>query len=86
MGCKAGFRRFSREGVVISPSCESTAPTPYAEASTWRKNFFSKFGWIRTGASHISPFRRSKASCCVLVHSQGVVFFVRCNSGHEICE
>ena len=39
---------------MTSPSCESTAPTPYAEASTCKKNFFSKLGWIRTGASHIS--------------------------------
>ena len=77
IGCSAGFCHFSREGVVVSPSCESMAPALYAEALTWRKNFFSKLGWIRTGASHISAFRRLKASCCVFVHSQGVVFFVR---------
>ena len=86
MGCRTGFHHFSREGVVISPSCESTAPTPYTEASTCKKNFFSKLGWIKTSASHISAFRRSKASCCVLVHSQGVVFFVRWSSGRAICE
>ena len=32
-GWVTGFLNLARDGVVVSPSCESTAPTPYAEVS-----------------------------------------------------
>jgi len=39
-----GFCHFNSDGVECSPSCESTVPTPNPDASTCKKNFFSKLG------------------------------------------
>jgi len=82
-----GFWRFERAEVVgMSPSCESTAPTLYAEASVWRKNFFSKLGCLRTGAAHSRDLRVSKALICGLSQCQLSDFFVRSSRGQAISE
>ena len=72
--------------MVGSPSCESMAPTPYANASTWRMNHLSKFGWVRTGLEHICVFSSSNALNCCSPQCQGVVFFVRSSSGQAMEE
>ncbi len=41
MGCNLGFWDAT---VWCSPSCESMAPTPYADVSVWRKNGLLKLG------------------------------------------
>ena len=67
--------------MVVSPSCESMVPTPYADASTWRKKHLSKFGWVKTGLEHIHVFSSSNTLNCGSPQCQGVVFFMRSSSG-----
>jgi len=87
MGWSTGFWRFERVEVVgMSPSCESTAPTPYAKASVWRKKFFLKLGCLRTGAAHSQDLRVSKALNCGSSQCQLSDFFVRSSRGQAISE
>src|SRR5712675_1579957 len=58
MGWRHGFEGF---GGLVSPSCKSMVPTPYADASVWTINGLSYCGWVSTGFEHISVFRVSKA-------------------------
>ena len=53
MGCKKGFW----ERGLVSPSCEGTAPTPYADASVRRKKGPSTvLAARRVGFRHIIVF------------------------------
>ena len=72
--------------MVGSPSCESMAPMPYADALTWRMNHLLKFGWVRTGLEHICVFSSSNALNCRSPQCHRVVFFVRSRSGQAIEE
>ena len=88
MGWSVGLIRWVKAGVRVvgSPSWESMAPTPYADASTWRMNHLSKFGCVSTGLEHIHIFSSSNALNCHSPQCQGVVFFVRLSSGLAIVE
>ena len=72
--------------MVGSPSCESMAPMPYADALTWRMNCLLKFGWVRTRLEHIHVFSSSNALNWCSPQCQGVVFFVRSSSGQAMEE
>jgi hypothetical protein len=68
------------------PSCESMAPTPYADASVSRKNGFVKSGRRSTGLSIIALQSVSNAVCSSVCHDQGVIRCVSCSSGRAIFE
>ena len=60
-------------GFVDPPSCESMAPTPYADASVSRKNGLAKSGCHSTGLSIIAFRNVSNAVCSLSPQVQGVV-------------
>jgi len=82
MGCCVGFLVHG----LGSPSCESTAPTPYADASVARKKGASYCSCHRIGFWHISVFMVSKALNWEVSQWKGVAFFVRLIRGHAMLE
>jgi hypothetical protein len=68
------------------PSCESMAPTPYADASVNTAKGLVKLGCLRTGYWHIKSRSFSKACCCSSFQCQGVMLCVRRSKGFAIFE
>jgi len=83
MGWRRGFEGFWG---LISPSCKSMAPTPYADASVWTMKGLSYCGWVSTGFEHINLFNVSKALVWVSVQIHGVAFFVKSSRGRATRE
>ena len=71
-------------GVEDPPSCESMAPTPYAEASVSKKNGFVKSGCRRTGLLIMACRSVSNAVCSSSFQRQVDVRCVSWSSGCAI--
>ena len=78
MGWRCGFEGFWG---LISPSCKSMAPTPYADASVWTMKGLLYCGWVNTGFEHISFFNVSNAVVCASVQTHGIAFLVKSSNG-----
>ena len=81
-GCCVGFLVCG----LGSPSCESMAPTLYADASVARKKGASYRGCRRMGFWHMSVFMVSKALNWEVSQWKGVAFFVRSMRGRAMLE